>query len=318
MHLPPAVSAARIWLIASICSLSAIIALCAVTSAFADDASPPPSAISSSSAAQPSADTDDIPTLIAKLGDDLYAVRENASLALIKQGIAAKPQLVAALESPDAEVRFRAKHILSEVVEADFQRRLSAFSADTDGKLGLSLPGWQAFQQLAGSDRPARDLFVEMQQAEAPLLEAYDEGPKQASDKLRAQLAAEPAVLIRGAAPGQRVRRQIVPQSTASNLGAMLAWLFVAGDPAVPITDDVTARVILLPQNSVFANAAALLGKQVDPRRSMSQNSRTLDLTRCQCRLRRQQFIFGQPIQLERRIAVRRQNFKSRANNTRC
>ncbi len=105
-----------------------------------------------------------------------------------------------------------------------------------------------------------------MQQAEASLLEAYEEGPKQASNKLNAQLATEPAVIDRGAAAGQRARRQFVPQSTASNLGAMLAWLFVAGDSAVPITDDVTARVILLPQNPIFRNAAAAIGKPVDSR----------------------------------------------------
>ncbi len=46
----------------------------------------------------------------------------------------------------------------------------------------------------------------------------------------------------------------------------MLAWLFVAGDSAVPITDDVTARVILLPQNPIFRNAAAAIGKPVDSR----------------------------------------------------
>ncbi|HEY2759896.1 MAG TPA: hypothetical protein VGI75_04115 [Pirellulales bacterium] len=266
MHRPTALSVAKIWLVASICSLSAAIALHAATSAFADDASPPSSAVDSSSAAKAADATDDIPALITKLGDDLYAVSESASLSLIKEGITAKPKLVAALESPDAEVRFRAKHILSEVVEADFQRRLSAFSSDTDGKLGLSLPGWEAFQKLVGSDRSARDLFVEMQQAEAPLLEAYEEGPKQASNKLIAQIAGEPAVIDRGAAAGQRARRQFVPQSTASNLGDILAWLFVAGDSAVPITDDVAARAILLPQNPVLRNAAAVSGKQIDSR----------------------------------------------------
>ncbi len=106
MHRPTAASAAKIWLFASFCSMSAAIALRAAPAAFADEASQQSSAVSSSSGVQSATSPDDIPTLIIKLGDDLYAVRENASLSLIKQGIVAKPQLVAALESPDAEVRF--------------------------------------------------------------------------------------------------------------------------------------------------------------------------------------------------------------------
>jgi len=255
MHRPTVASAAQIWLAACICSISALVGIVGTVCAQVRDANS-------------AAVDDNISDLVTKLGDDLYAVREKASNELVQKGIAAKPQLLAALESSDAEVRFRAKRILSEVVEADFQRRLSAFSADVDGKLDLSLPGWTAFKQAVGSDRTARDLFVEMQQAEAPLLEAYEQGPKQAAEKLRTQLAAEPAVIDRAAAvaAARKGRRQIVPQSSTSSLGAILAWLFVAGDNAVPITDDITARVIVLPQNEVFKQVANPNVKQVDSR----------------------------------------------------
>src|SRR5579871_5373825 len=175
----------------------------------------------------------DIPALVVKLGDDLFAVREAASNELIERGVTARPQLTAALESTDAEVRFRAKHILAVVVEADFQRRLRDFSADADGKLNLSMPGWTAFKQLAGSDRTARDVFVEMQQAEAGLLEAYEAGPQQAKEKMRTIMAGEPGATDRAAMmAGIRQRRQMAaPTERNLNLGSVLAWLFVAGDP---------------------------------------------------------------------------------------
>jgi hypothetical protein len=216
----------------------------------------------------PAKDADEIAKLVVQLGDDLFAVRENASNQLVEKGIAAKPQLTAALESKDAEVRMRAKRILSDVVEADFQRRLSAFSADVDGKQGLTLPGWAEFTELVGNDRAARDLFVEMQQAEGPLMDAYGEGPKVASEKLRVQLASEPPVIDRNAMVAAiRNRRPVpLPQSSTSSLGAILAWMFVAGDPTVPITDDIVQRVVMLPQNTVFQLAVPPNQKQIDRR----------------------------------------------------
>jgi hypothetical protein len=278
MHRPTVASVARLLLAACVCTTGLRGIFEPAASARADDSKPASAANATDQNVSPAvADSDHPPNqthssegvsdLVTKLGDDLYAVREQASIELVQKGIAAKPQLLAAVESSDAEVRSRAKRILSEVVQADFQRRLGAFSADVDGKLGLSLPGWSAFRQAVGGDRTARDLFVEMQQAEAPLLEAYELGPKQASDKLRTELAAEPAVIDRAAAvAAMKARRQLVPQSNPSSLGAILARLFVAGDNAVPITDDITARIIVLPQIPVFQQAALLTLKQADSR----------------------------------------------------
>jgi Flp pilus assembly protein TadD len=53
--------------------------------------------------------------LIRDLGDNSFAVRERASDALRKLGEAAIPALKKAMDSPDAEVRWRAKDILAEL-----------------------------------------------------------------------------------------------------------------------------------------------------------------------------------------------------------
>jgi hypothetical protein len=232
--------------------LALVLTLAAACPSRADEANSDRSATKPVAAEASPQQSDDISALIAKLGNDLFAVREAASNQLAQKGILAKPQLTAALESSDAEVRFRARHILAAVVEADFQKRLSAFSADVDGKQNLSMPGWSSFKRLVGSDQSARDVFVQMQQAEASLLEAYEQGPKQAAEKLRAQVALEP--------PTTNVRGRNVVQPTVTNLGSILAWLFVAGDPDVPLSDDITARTVMLPQNRVFFQEAALIG----------------------------------------------------------
>jgi hypothetical protein len=199
--------------------------------------------------------SDDVPNLVIKLGDAQYAVRENASNQLVQKGLVAKPQLLAALESSDAEVRFRAKRILAAIVDADFQRRLSAFAADTDGKLDLNLPGWSVFKQFAGNDKAARDVFVEMEQAESSLLEAYQQGAKPASEKLRAELAGEPSAADRAVMARMRGRAAVVMPSGTQNLGSILSWLFVAADPQVPITDDVAGKVVMLPESQAFLQA---------------------------------------------------------------
>jgi hypothetical protein len=280
MHRPTAASSAQLSFLAVAYTIATVIGFfgpeCA---AHADPTSPPaeangptaqqtesPSDSTPDPHAQSAIPPDDIGNLVTSLGDDRYAVREKASSELVQKGIAARPQLLAALENPDAEIRFRAKRILSEVVIADFQRRLNAFSSDVDGKLGLSMPGWTAFKQLVGEDRTARDLFVEIQQAQAPLLEAYEQGPKQASEKLREQLAAEPAVINRAVVGALRARRPLIAPSGNSSLGSILAWLFVAGDDAVPISDDIANRIVLLPPSNVFQQAALPKIKQVDPR----------------------------------------------------
>jgi len=273
MHRPTDASSPRFLFAAAIVCLAVFFAVKPVC-AWEDDAGPKANKATDQKAATPAKksdqktapakDADEIAKLVVQLGDDLFAVRESASNQLVEKGIAARQQLTAALESKDAEVRMRAKRILSDVVEADFQRRLSAFSADVDGKQGLTLPGWAEFTELVGNDRAARDLFVEMQQAEGSLMDAYGEGPKVASEKLRVQLAAEPPVIDRNAmVAAARNRRQLpLPQSSTSSLGAILAWMFVAGDPTVPITDDIVQRVVMLPENIVFQLAVPLNVKQ--------------------------------------------------------
>jgi hypothetical protein len=180
--------------------------------------------------------------LIDQLGDELFAVREEATNQLIRAGIEAKPLLLAALSSSDAEVRFRAKRVLEVVVEGDFQRRLKAFAEDVDGSRKLSMPGWKVFKELVGASRTARALFVEIQQAEPLLLEAYDTDPAVAAQSL-----AERSKTLQLNANGRiinRVNRNVLVSGmqVAPSLGSALAMLLVGGDEKVALNGDVADR----------------------------------------------------------------------------
>lgn len=180
--------------------------------------------------------------LIDQLGDELFAVREEATNQLIRTGIEAKPQLMAALSSSDAEVRFRAKRVLEVVVEGDFQRRLKAFAEDVDGSRKLSLPSWQSFKKFAGEDRAARALFVEMQQAEPQLLEAYESNPAAAAESL-AERTQTMQFNAGGRFINQQNRRIFMSAAPAQpSLGSSLAMLFVGGDESVAMKDEVADR----------------------------------------------------------------------------
>ena len=119
-----------------------------------------------------------------------------------------------------------------------------------------TLPGWPQFQKIAGSARPARELFVEMSQAEPTLLESYAQGAQSAADALR-QRCASP--LLQPGTNGVRLG------NIRLSAGSMLALIFVASDPAVSIGDDTAGSIISLP--SYMEMLALRSTASSDPRR---------------------------------------------------
>ena len=68
--------------------------------------------------------------LVRQLGSPKFAEREHAARELTSLGIAAQETLSAAQNDPDAELRTRARAILTVVTETDFRGRVEAFPAD--------------------------------------------------------------------------------------------------------------------------------------------------------------------------------------------
>ena len=195
--------------------------------------------------APPAADPE-ITVLIKGLGGDSYALRERATRNLARFGMAAQPWLVKATESPDAEVRSRAAQVLSQILEADFQARLSAFSADVEGKADFKLPAWDRFAKMFGADRTARLLFVDMQRAEPALLDALDSGSKSTSE-----LFAERC---------QAIQQNLQWNGSSSvqqqaSLGTVTTLLFVGSAGDIGIDDQVGAQLYNFIHQPDFQNA---------------------------------------------------------------
>ena len=126
-------------------------------------------------AAAPTANSpssDEIARWIGELSHDAFKVRQSAAARLLAAGMAARDPLLAIADGPDPETRAAARRLVALIDRTEFQRRLLAFAADTDGRLGLRLPGWEKFRELVGGDPPARALFVDMQRQEGALLAA--------------------------------------------------------------------------------------------------------------------------------------------------
>ncbi len=187
---------------------------------------------------------------IAQLGDDDYAVRQQASLQLLEAGPAAGAALRGALSSSDPEVRDRAQRLLAAITQREQQRRLHAFLAHQDAGDDPRLGGWAQFRPLVGDSRESRQLFAQMYSAEASLLDQlHSDNQRAILDAFNRRLAellnerARAAALL-GGAPSSAY--DVPPPSVA-------ALLLVAADPRVPASSlDGTSLYGLVQQPTMY------------------------------------------------------------------
>ncbi len=184
---------------------------------------------------KPSAD--DIRRWIKELGNDSYSIRQDAAEKLLAAGMDARESLLEVAAGPDPETRAAARRLVALIDRTEFRHRLDAFAADTDGKLGLTLPGWEQFQKIAGSDANARSLFVEMQRQEAALLAAAFGTTKRLPDDLWA------ARLQRVAQWQVHGDRTVMP-----NIGSCAAVIFLAMLPEMNISDVAAQQIQIIVQ----------------------------------------------------------------------
>ena len=85
---------------------------------------------------------EDPTALVQQLGDRRFALRRAATARLIELGVQSVEALEDGVESEDREIRFRSRHVLAIVRQADFQHRLQAFAAGTGPPENCDLPGW--------------------------------------------------------------------------------------------------------------------------------------------------------------------------------
>ncbi len=168
---------------------------------------------------------------VEQLGGDSFRQRQRAERELTLLGLPAKAALLDGLKSGDAEVRDRCRRLLVVVLEQDYQARVDAFAADTQGRADHQLPGWNRYRALVGEAVGARQLFVEMQRTESKLLESAAADPDAGSDVL----------LSRCEDLQQSASRQLDVNGQPLTLGSIATAFFIGSDPRVPINDRIAS-----------------------------------------------------------------------------
>ncbi|MEQ8785655.1 MAG: hypothetical protein RIC55_05130 [Pirellulaceae bacterium] len=168
--------------------------------------------------------------LVAKLGSESFDERRAAETQLREFGLDARDALQQGLSSDDLQIRRTCQRLLNDILESDYQRRLSRFVDDPQGKLEHDLPGWERYRQIAGDDAAARRLFAEMHQAEGALLISTEAGKVPMADALD----------IRYRSVYQMMRLPNSNQRVQPSLATVSALMFVAADPRLDsdVADD--------------------------------------------------------------------------------
>ncbi len=122
--------------------------------------------------------------LVAQLGHEEFAMREQAAAELITLELEAAAALKVGTNSHNREIRHRSAKLLALISEIDLERRFERFKNDTDPQQDYGLPGWHAYREVAGDSPAARSIFVSMHEDEPSLWGMFQDGPKRVSDAL--------------------------------------------------------------------------------------------------------------------------------------
>ncbi len=154
----------------------------------------PPSTTTQTQATKASANSDhldkatpeSIATWIAQLASGEFDVRDQATSRLSNLSNEELPQLTDALEqATDPEVRVRLSGVIAKLKFERQQRVVRAFLRDPDMSNSHELEGWKTFSAIAGANRSAKRLFLELLDRHPGLVETPLDDPKLAMDKAR-------------------------------------------------------------------------------------------------------------------------------------
>ena len=155
------------------------------TASFAQDA-PKAASATEAIAEEPSGSVSDteIADMVQKLGSNIFQERETATRNLQKAGGAALPRLREAAKSKDREVRVRAEQLINAIEDKIKKTVTLKFLRDTNPDLDYGMTGWKFSAKILGTSRKARELFLEMYQADPKLLALLEQTPEKAEPEI--------------------------------------------------------------------------------------------------------------------------------------
>lgn len=125
--------------------------------------------------------------LVDQLAARSYQKRDAAAEKLFNLGLAAEKVLEAGLKHEELEVRRRCEMLLNDIRNHEKFKKINAFLADKEGKKNIELPGWKRYRELAGSDKAARQFFVDMLLLDTTLFANLEGHPKEVQSVLEAR-----------------------------------------------------------------------------------------------------------------------------------
>ena len=196
-------------------STSSLIIVCVIFAAF--------------TAQQAIASNDDsTANLVQDLASRKFSTRQNAMAKLIELGSDVVPELEAAMETGNRELRFRAQRVLNAVEQNAYQLKLEAFMQA--GENAPTLPGWSQFQEITGGSSTSRRLFVLMCRSEPDLMR-----------NLERQLPVISNMITKRCKELQQVFRTYKRDSIT--LGTVAALLYAGGMQGIKV-DDTSVKTI--------------------------------------------------------------------------
>ena len=126
----------------------------------------------------------EIADMVQKLGSNIFQERETATRNLQKVGGEALPRLREAAKSKDREVRVRAEQLITAIEEKIKKTVTLKFLRDTNPDLDYGMTGWKFSAKILGPSRKARELFLEMYQADPKLLALLEQTPEKAEPEI--------------------------------------------------------------------------------------------------------------------------------------
>ena len=195
--------------------------------------------------------TELIRKLIAQLGDDHYATRDEAEVKLLEIGGPAIERLRAATsmrgsQTPDGEIQLRATRLLILIERKERERQIRLFLEGKDSNIELA--GWQAFSEVVSPDRQTRRMFVDMFQAQPKLFAAIEQG-KRELESVYQEVA-------------KRSLRANSNANATKSVGTMNAMMFVAG-LKFPMTNGPEFERIAVDQNDMRRLQAVMTQSQM-------------------------------------------------------
>ena len=121
--------------------------------------------------AGPAADPSKAKELVERLGDPRFKTRDAAEKALIQLGLSSFDALKEGEKHSDPHVRGRCRELQPIIRSLVLQKRIDRFLADIKGPLPKDLPFAAHFIKLTGDSKEARELYAEVLQANARLLD---------------------------------------------------------------------------------------------------------------------------------------------------